>query len=178
MALEGAQPLKISLPVSAALAQALYNEDQAAGAPAQYTFVLVNASGFADLVANASDVPIGVIQNRPFVMSQTTSQVGGGAAEIVVVGVTKVRVGTGGFTLSATTPGNLIEFSVASNHVGTAIQAGAATGGAKCIVGQVLTAQGLGANAGGSLQTLVTTYASGVLARAIVNCVFPLPTGN
>ena len=110
MATEASQPLKISLPVSAALAQALYNEFTAAtinngyaGTPAQYTFVKVNALGQADLIAAAKDIAIGVIQNAPFVYSQGASQAGGAAGEIVVLGMTKVRAG-GTVTLNASTP--------------------------------------------------------------------------
>jgi hypothetical protein len=164
MSVEGSQPLKVSLPVSAALAQALFNEDTTVGPgtgpPAQYTFVIVNASGQADLVANASDIPIGVIQNKPFVTSQGGSQLGGGAAEIVTIGVTKIRLG-GTITLAATSPGNMLEFSVATNHVGTAIQAGAISGGTKVIVGQAMAAG-----------------VSGNLTKCIVSVVIPCFVGN
>ena len=171
MATEASQPLKISLPVSAALAQALYNEFQAstiangyAGVPAQYTFVKVNASGQADLIAAQTDIAIGVIQNAPFVISQGSSQAGGGVGEITVIGATKCRAG-GTITLGASTPGNALVISVSSSLVGTAVQsstfvstAGASNG--KTVVGQALT-----------------SAATGDLFKAIVNCTLPLPIG-
>ena len=171
MATEASQPLKISLPVSAALAQALYNEFVAAtiangyaGVPAQYTFVKVNASGQADVISANTDVAIGVIQNAPFVYSQGTSQAGGAAGEIVVLGVTKVRLG-GTITLAGTVPGNALIMDVASSNVGTALQsstfvstAGASNG--KTVVGQALQAG-----------------VQGDLIKAVVNCTLPLPIG-
>ena len=172
MATEASQPLKISLPVSAALAQALYNEFTAAtinngyaGTPAQYTFVKVNALGQADLIAAAKDIAIGVIQNAPFVYSQGASQAGGAAGEIVVLGMTKVRAG-GTVTLNASTPGNALSISVASSHVGTAVQPTAfvstvAASNGWSVVGQALTAA-----------------VSGDLFKAVVNCTLPLPIGS
>jgi hypothetical protein len=161
MAVEAAQPFKISLPVSAALAQAAYNEDQAAGAPCQYTLVLVNANGDLDLVANNTDVPVGVLQNRPFVMSATTSQVRGTVGEVVVIGQTKLVAG-GTITLAATTPGNALTFSVATSHIGTALQSGGfvTSASGKSVVGQALTAA-----------------VSGQIFKAVVQCTSPLPIG-
>jgi hypothetical protein len=199
MALEGSQPLKISVPVSAALANNLYTEwanltgtatQQAymgvSAAWAQYTLVKINAAGYADVLTAVTDIPIGVIQNRPFQMSLGTAQLGGGAAEIVVIGVTKMRCGTGGFTLNANTIGsvNLIEWTVSTYLVGCGVQAGAATGGSKYIVGQALSGQGLGLAAGALQQqgapaaSASPAVVSGDLFRAVINCVFPLPTGN
>lgn len=170
MAFEGAQPLKVSIPVSAALAQAIYNESFAGGAPAQYTFVIQNASGYLDLVANNTDVIIGVLQNKPCIPANTTSQVAGAVGEVVVVGQTKVVAG-GTITLAATTPGNALIVSVATNHVGTALQSGSfvtsATG--KSVVG-VAVGQSLAG-------TPTVAIASGDLFDALVSCVSPLPIG-
>jgi len=172
MATEASQPLKISLPVSAQLANALYTEWAAstiangyAGAvPAQYTFVGINTAGQADLLLGAAGAtgpycPIGVIQNAPFVVSQTTSQVGGGMAEIVVIGVTKVRVNSAGLSLASTAVGTSIEAVVnTATLTGTAKSAGAFTGGSAPIVGQFLP------------QGSILTGASGDIARAVINC--------
>jgi hypothetical protein len=171
MATEASQPLKISLPVSAALAQALYNEWNAAtisnpyaGTPAQYTFVIVNAAGNLDLMANNTDVPIGVIQNAPFIVSQGASQVGGGVGEVVVMGVSKVRVAAAGVALAATVPGNSLICSVSAGYVGCVQVSGAfvssATPGAS-VVGQAL-------QAGNALD----------MVKALVNCGSPLPIGQ
>lgn len=161
MATEGTQPFKISLAVSAALAQAAYNEDLAGGAPCQYTFVLVNAAGQLDLVANNTDVPIGVLQNRPFIPANTTSQVAGAVGEVVVVGLTKLVAG-GTIALAATTPGNALIMSVAASHVGTALQSGSfvTSASGKSVVGQAKVAA-----------------VSGDIFSAFVNCVSPLPIG-
>lgn len=162
MTVEASQPLKITLPVSAALAQALYNEEYAntpgTTPPTQYTFVKVNSSGQADLIAAQSDIPIGVIQNRPFVPAQTSTQLGGKAAEIVVVGVTKVNIG-GTVTLGGAT--GMIEMSTTAATIGSGIAAGAVTGGSKSVLGQFLKAG-----------------ATGDRVEAIIQCVFALPTGN
>lgn len=163
MALEASQPLKLSLPVSAALAQALYNEFAAATAinfyggatAAQYTFVKLNTNGVCDVIAATSDIPIGVIQNAPFVVAQGSSQVGGAMAEIVVVGVTKLAIG-GTVTLGSGAT-NMIEMTSA----GLGVAAAAVTGGSKTIMGQFL-ANGV----------------SGDHVKALVNCTIPLPTGN
>lgn len=162
MAVEASQPLKVSVPVSAALAQALYNEAFAAGPPAKYTLVCINALGAADLIANNTDVPIGVIQNTPYVPSQTSSQLGGLPAEIVILGITKVVAG-GTITLAATTPGNALKMSVASSHVGTVLQSGgfATSASGLSIVGQAFEAA-----------------VSGQILKALINCASPLPIGS
>lgn len=171
MALEASQPLKLSLPVSAALAQALYNEWAAAtttnfyggAAATQYTFVklgAVNSFGTAtcDVIAATADIPIGVIQNAPFIVAQGTSQLGGSVAEIVVIGVTKLAIG-GTVTLAQTSNGavNMIE----TTSAGLGVAAGAVTGGSKTVMGQFL-ANGV----------------SGDHVKALINCTIPLPTGN
>jgi hypothetical protein len=162
MAVEASQPLKISLPVSAALAQALWNEVNAntpgTTPPTQYTFVKINSTGQADLISANSDLPIGVIQNRPVVNSQGATQIGGKTAEIVVVGVTKLCAG-GAVTLGGAT--GFIEMTTTAAILGSGIAAGAVTGGSKTILGQFLSAG-----------------ASGDKLEAIVACVTPLPTGN
>jgi len=163
MALEASQPLKVSLPVSAALAQALYNEWNAATAAnfyggataAQYTFVKLNTLGVADVVAATSDIPIGVIQNAPFVVAQGASQAGGAMGEIVIVGITKLAIG-GTVTLGSGAV-NMIEMTSA----GLGVAAAAVTGGSKSIMGQFLA-----------------NGASGDHVKALVNCTIPLPTGN
>jgi len=170
MATEASQPLKISLPCSAALLNALYAEWVAggiangyAGTPAQYTFVKVNAAGNLDLIASQADVAIGVIQNAPFIVANGASQVAGTAGEVVVLGVTKVRVAAGaGLILNASTPGNGIVVSTTAGSVGCAVTSGGyvSSAGGKNVVGQALTA----ANA---LD----------LVKAVVNCTLPLPIG-
>lgn len=162
MAVEASQPLKISLPASAALAQQAYNEDQAIAGfvPTQFTFVKVNAAGAADIVAANTDIPIGVLQNRPVVLAQAGAQLGGVQCEIVIIGVTKLVAG-GTITLAASTPGNLLKMSVAANHVGTALQATAGTGGTLTIVGQSLVAA-----------------ASGDIFKALVDCAAAASVGT
>lgn len=163
MALEASQPLKLSLPVSAALAQLLYNEWVAAtstnfyggATAAQYTFVKLNTLGVADVIGATSDLPIGVIQNAPFIVAQAGAQVGGAIGEIVVLGVTKLAIG-GTVTLTAGAA-NFIEMTSG----GLGVAAAAVTGGSKTIMGQFL-ANGV----------------SGDHVKALVSCAIPLPTGN
>lgn len=69
MAYEASQPLKISLEAAADLSSK------------QYYFVKTDANGKAAVCAAATDLPCGILQNKP-----TSGQV----AEIVVVGVSKV----------------------------------------------------------------------------------------
>lgn len=162
MAVEASQPLKVSLPVGATLAQLLYNEWLAAtstnfyggAAAAQYTFVKLNSTGQVIQVASASDIPIGVIQNAPFVVQQGTSQLGGKSAEVVIIGITKLAVG-GTVTLGGAT--GMIEMTTA----GLGVSAGAVTGGSKSVVGQFLS-----------------TGVSGDHVKALINCTVSLPTGN
>jgi len=72
MAVEGAQPLKISLEAAADLSAK------------QYFFVKVDANGKAALCSAATDKPIGILQNKP---------TAGQPAEIVVNGETKYSSG-------------------------------------------------------------------------------------
>lgn len=82
MAYKGSQPFKITLEAGADLSTK------------QYYFVKIDSStGKAVVCSNASDRPVGVLQNNP-----TSGQ----AAEIVVVGLTKVSSDAG------LTIGNLI----------------------------------------------------------------------
>jgi len=69
MAYKGSQPFKITLEAGADLSSS------------QYNFVKLNASGKAVECAAVTDLPVGVLQNNP---------ISGQAAEIVVVGLTKV----------------------------------------------------------------------------------------
>ena len=69
MAYKGSQPFKITLSAGADLSAK------------QYYFVKLDASGNAVVCAGVTDKPVGVLQNSP-----TSGQ----AAEIVVVGLTKV----------------------------------------------------------------------------------------
>jgi len=69
MAYKGSQPFKITLNAGADLSAK------------QYYFVKLNSSGNAVVCAAVTDKPVGVLQNNP-----TSGQ----AAEIVVVGLTKV----------------------------------------------------------------------------------------
>jgi hypothetical protein len=159
MSLEATQPYKVSIPVSAALAQALWNEVHAAGAATQYTFVALNSSGQADLPASATDFFIGVIQNRPVVNAQGASQAGGVPGEIVVMGVTKIVAG------GTITPGEYIgPLSTGKAQAVTAQGFGASyVQATKKILGQVYPAAG------------ITSFASGDIASAMVNCLQPIP---
>lgn len=70
MAVQSVQPLKISLVAGGDLSAK------------QYYFVKLNASGQAVVCAAATDVPVGVLQNKP------TS---GKVAEVTVIGYTKIN---------------------------------------------------------------------------------------
>ena len=69
MAYKGSQPFKVTLKAGADLSAK------------QYYFVKLNSSGNAVVCAAATDIPVGVLQNNP---------VANQAAEIVVIGLTKV----------------------------------------------------------------------------------------
>lgn len=64
-------------------------------ASAQFYFAKVSGDNGAAICTELTDMPCGVIQNKP---------ASGGAAEIMVMGVTKVLVGAGG----ALVAGNLV----------------------------------------------------------------------
>ena len=126
MAYKGSQPFKITLEAGADLSTK------------QYYFVKLDASGKAVVCSGATDKPVGVLQNTP-----TSGQ----AAEIVVVGLTKVS------SDAALTIGALIGTSGDG-------QADAKTPGSdtsEYVVGTVLT----------------TTGAAGVIGSVLVNCANP-----
>lgn len=125
MAYKGSQPLKLSLSAGADLSTK------------QFYFVKLDTNGAAVVCSGATDVPVGVLQNKP-----TSGQ----AAEIVVVGVTKISADAN------LTIGNLIGTSADG-------QADAKTPGTdttEYVVGRVLTAP-----------------ASGTIGTALVNCASP-----
>lgn len=153
MATEASQPLKISLPASAALATAVVNFDAGTGVDPQYTFVTRDSAGRVIVCASATAVPIGVLQNKPIHQDD--------ACEIVVVGVTKVQV------TSAGTPFTTFNDGVAPYTDGTA-QKATATGfgaayvqGSKSMVGKIAQVGGLG----------VGLPAAGDVARFVIDCV-------
>ena len=126
MAYKGSQPFKITLEAGADLSAK------------QFYFVKLDTNGKAVVCSNAQDKPVGVLQNNP-----TSGQ----AAEIVVVGLTKVSSDAG------LTIGNLIGTSADG-------QADAKTPGtdtSEYVVGTVLT----------------TTGAAGVIGSVLVNCANP-----
>lgn len=127
MAYKASQPLKITLTASADLSAK------------QFYFVKVSGSGTVDVCSGATDKPVGVLQNKP-----TSGQ----AAEIVVIGVTKVS------SDAALTAGNLI----GTSGDGQADAKTPGTDTTEYIVGQMLT----------------TTGAAGVIGTALVNCASPV----
>ena len=127
MAYKASQPLKLTLTASADLSAK------------QFYFVKIDGAGTCDVCSGATDKPVGVLQNKP-----TSGQ----AAEIVVLGVTKIS------SDAALTAGNLIGTSADG-------QADAKTPGTdttEYIVGQMVT----------------TTGTAGVIGTAIVNCASPV----
>jgi len=70
MAFEGTQPLTWSFEAAADLSAK------------QYYFVKLNSSGQVAVCAAATDVPIGVLQNKP---------VSGAMATVVIIGITKIN---------------------------------------------------------------------------------------
>lgn len=126
MAYKGSQPLKISLEAAADLSSK------------QYYFVKVDTSGKAAVCSAVTDKPIGVLQNKP-----TSGQ----AAEIVVVGVTKVSADG---TLDE---GDLVGTS--ADGQGAAYVAGTDT--TKYVVGTAIAPAG----------------AAGVITTVVVNCANP-----
>lgn len=126
MAYKGSQPFKITLEAGADLSAK------------QYFFVKLDNNGKAVSCSAATDKPVGVLQNKP-----TSGQ----AAEIVVVGLTKVS------SDAALTIGALIGTSADG-------QADAKTPGTdttEFVVGTVLT----------------TTGAADVIGSVLVNCANP-----
>jgi len=111
MAVEGAQPFRISLEAAADLSAL------------QYYFVKVDANGKAAVCAAVTDIPCGVLQNKP-----TSGQ----AAEITVAGETKVS------SDAALTAANVI--GTAADGQAAAYAAGSDT--TKYLVGQMLVSTG------------------------------------
>lgn len=111
MAYKGSQPFKITLNAGADLSTK------------QYRFVKLDASGNAVVCAAVTDKPVGVLQNNP-----TSGQ----AAEIVVIGLTKVS------TDAALAIGDLV--GTASDGQAAAYVAGTDT--TKYVVGQALVTSG------------------------------------
>lgn len=85
----------------------------------QYKFVKLNSSGQVVDIAAATDIPVGVLQNKP---------ASGGSAEVMVMGITKVQ---GDADLAK---GN----QIGSSADGQAAAYAAGTDTTKYIVGQVL----------------------------------------
>jgi hypothetical protein len=126
MAYKGSQPFKITLEAGADLSSK------------QFYFVKLDSAGKAVACSGATDKPVGVLQNNP---------VSGQAAEIVVVGLTKVS------SNAALAIGDLIGTSADG-------QADAKTPGTdttEFVVGTVLT----------------TTGAADVIGSVLVNCANP-----
>ena len=126
MAYKGSQPFKITLEAGADLSSS------------QYYFVKLDNAGKAVVCSGATDIPVGVLQNNP-----TSGQ----AAEIVVVGLTKVS------SNAALAIGNLI----GTSSDGQADAKTAGTDTTEYVVGTVLT----------------TTGAAGVVGSVLVNCANP-----
>jgi hypothetical protein len=126
MAYKASQPLKITLEAAADLSAK------------QYYFVKIDSNGKAAAVTAITDVPIGVLQNKP---------TAGQAAEIVVVGVSKVS------SDAALNEGDLIgpsgDGQADARVIGTDIT--------HYVGGQMLTATG----------------AAAVIGTAIINCATP-----
>lgn len=126
MAYKASQPLKITLEAAADLSAK------------QYYFVKIDSNGKAAVCAALTDVPIGVLQNKP---------TAGQAAEIVVVGVSKVS------SDAALNEGDLI----GPSGDGQADARVIGTDTTHYVGGQMLTATG----------------AANVIGTAIINCASP-----
>jgi hypothetical protein len=109
----------------------------------QFCFVELASNGKVHLANATTDVPIGVLQNLPGL---------GEVAEVMVLGVTKVRVG--GTDISA--PGLIGTDATAR----AAVYVTAGTGTASFIVGRVIEVGG-------------TTNNDGALVTALINCANP-----
>ena len=126
MAYEASQPLKLSLSAGADLSTK------------QYYFVKLDASGNAVVCAAATDIPVGILQNEP-----TSGQ----AAEIVVVGVSKV----------SSDAGLAIGAQIGTSSDGQADAKTVGTDTTEYVVGRVLTA----------------TSNAAEIATVVVNCAAP-----
>lgn len=128
MATEASQPLKISLVAAA---------DLSGG---QFYFVTLDTNGKAALITATTDRPVGVLQNKPTAAGQS--------AEIVVLGVTKIK------TAGALTQGTHL---LGPDNAGKAV-ARTVTASTNWVGGVPLE-----------------TASSGDVISALVNCVVPLP---
>ena len=126
MAYKGSQPFKITLEAGEDLSSK------------QYYFVKLNATGKAIVCAGATDKPVGVLQNDP-----TSGQ----AAEIVVVGLTKV----------STNAALAIADLIGTSADGQAAAYVAGTDTTKYVVGTIL----------------VTSGGADEVTSALVNCANP-----
>ena len=126
MAYKGSQPFKITLEAGADLSTK------------QYHFVKLDNAGKAVVCSGATDRPVGVLQNTP---------ISGQAAEIVVVGLTKVS-SDAGLTIGAV---------IGTSADGQADAKTPGTDTTEYVVGTVL----------------VTTGAAGVIGSVLVNCANP-----
>lgn len=104
----------------------------------QFKFVKLNSSGQVVDVAAATDIPVGVLQNKP---------ASGGAAEVMVIGVTKVQ-GDADLAKGA---------QIGSSSDGQAAAYVNGTDTTKYVVGQVL----------------LDNSAAGGIASALINCANP-----
>jgi hypothetical protein len=126
MAYKGSQPFKITLEAGEDLSSK------------QYYFVKLNATGKAIVCAGVTDKPVGVLQNDP-----TSGQ----AAEIVVVGLTKV----------STNAALAIADLIGTSADGQAAAYVAGTDTTKYVVGTIL----------------VTSGGADEVTSALVNCANP-----
>jgi hypothetical protein len=126
MAYKGSQPFKITLEAGADLSSK------------QYYFVKLDNAGKAVVCSGATDIPVGVLQNNP-----TSGQ----AAEVVVVGLTKV----------SSDAGLAIGALIGTSGDGQADAKTMGTDTTEYVVGTVLT----------------TTGAAGVIGSVLVNCANP-----
>lgn len=150
MATEAQVALKISLPASAALGAAMVTANGGTGV-AQYCFVKRDTAGRVILCTSATDVPIGVLQNKPLGIDQM--------CEIVVIGITKINVGAG--TTFTTFNDGVAPYTDGTAQKATAI--GWASGyvqGTKSCVGKLAPIGGTG----------VGLPAASDVARFVVDC--------
>lgn len=158
MATEASQPLKISLPASAALAAAVVSYDASGGTNPQYLFVTRDSAGRVIVCSSATAVPIGVLQNKPTVQDQP--------CEIVVVGITKVQTTSGGTAFTTFNDG-VAPYTDGTAQKATATGFGAAfVQGSKSMVGRLAVIGGLG----------VGLPSAGDVTRVVIDCVNgPIP---
>lgn len=158
MATEAQQPLKLSLPASAALGAAVVAQNAAAvdvntvGSLAQYLFVKRDTAGRAIVCTSASDVPVGVLQNKPTAIDQM--------CEIVVIGITKAITTTSGTAFSTFNDG-VAPYTDGSAQKATPIGWGASyVQGTKSVVGKIGVIGGTGQGLPAANDT----------TRIIINC--------